>query len=72
MRDGLTQALTDHQRRVVVALLVDGVPIDVVADRLGSNRNAIYKTLHDARRRLRTHLEEQGFTREATTTEVTR
>ncbi|MCB0987699.1 MAG: sigma-70 family RNA polymerase sigma factor [Microthrixaceae bacterium] len=72
VRDGLTQALTDHQRRVVVALLVDGVPIDVVADRLGSNRNAIYKTLHDARRRLRTHLEEQGFTREATTTEVTR
>jgi len=51
---------------------IDGVPIDVVADRLGSNRNAIYKTLHDARRRLRTHLEEQGFTREATTTEVTR
>jgi RNA polymerase sigma-70 factor (ECF subfamily) len=37
------------------------VPIDVVAERWDTNRNALYKTLHDARRRLRRHLEEQGL-----------
>jgi RNA polymerase sigma-70 factor (ECF subfamily) len=52
--------LTPHQRRVVLALLVEEVPIDVLADRLGSTRNALYKTLHDARRRLRTALINSG------------
>jgi RNA polymerase sigma-70 factor (ECF subfamily) len=52
--------LTPHQRRVVLALLVEEVPIDVLADRLGSTRNALYKTLHDARRRLRTALITSG------------
>ena len=37
-------ALTPHQRRVLVALAVNGVPIDVLAERLESNRNALYKT----------------------------
>jgi RNA polymerase sigma-70 factor (ECF subfamily) len=57
----ITAELTPHQRRVVLALLVEGVPIDVLADRLGSTRNALYKTLHDARRRLRTALTESGY-----------
>ncbi|HEY0643897.1 MAG TPA: sigma-70 family RNA polymerase sigma factor [Nocardioides sp.] len=52
--------LTPHQRRVVLALLVEEVPIDVLADRLGSTRNALYKTLHDARRRLRAALIDSG------------
>jgi RNA polymerase sigma-70 factor, ECF subfamily len=52
--------LTPHQRRVVLALLVEQVPIDVLADRLGSTRNALYKTLHDARRRLRAALTDSG------------
>lgn len=52
--------LTPHQRRIVVALLVDDVPIDVLADRLGTTRNALYKTLHDARVRLRAHLMTTG------------
>ena len=52
--------LTPHQRRVVLALLVHDVPIDVLADRLGSTRNALYKTLHDARRRLRAALIDSG------------
>ena len=52
--------LTPHQRRVVLALLVQDVPIDVLADRLGSTRNALYKTLHDSRRRLRTALTDSG------------
>jgi RNA polymerase sigma-70 factor (ECF subfamily) len=53
--------LTPHQRRVVLALLVEEVPIDVLADRLGSTRNALYKTLHDARRRLRAALTDTGL-----------
>ena len=40
---------------------MNGVPIDVLADRLDTNRNALYKTLHDARRKLRRRLDEAGF-----------
>ena len=58
---GIAEALTPHQRRVLVALAVDGVPIDVLADRLGSTRGALYKTLHDARRKLRAQLAERGI-----------
>jgi RNA polymerase sigma-70 factor (ECF subfamily) len=54
-------ALTPHQRRVLVALALNGVPIDVLADRLGTTRGALYKTLHDARRKLRTELAARGF-----------
>jgi RNA polymerase sigma-70 factor, ECF subfamily len=50
--------LTPHQRRVLVALAVNGVPIDVLAERLSTTRGALYKTLHDARAKLRAHLEE--------------
>ena len=53
--------LTSHQRRVLVALALNGVPIDVLAERLNTNRGALYKTLHDARRKLRRHLEERGL-----------
>lgn len=56
VRTGMGLALTAHQRRVMVALVVDEVPVDVLADRLGTTRNALYKTLHDARVRLRAHL----------------
>jgi RNA polymerase sigma-70 factor (ECF subfamily) len=54
-------ALTPHQRRVLLALAVNGVAIDVLADRLGTTRGALYKTLHDARRKLRAHLAGQGL-----------
>jgi RNA polymerase sigma-70 factor, ECF subfamily len=57
----IAEALTPHQRNVLVALALNGVPIDVLAERLNSNRGALYKTLHDARRKLRTHLLERGF-----------
>jgi RNA polymerase sigma-70 factor (ECF subfamily) len=56
VRAAIDVALTPHQRRITVALLVDEVPIDVLAQRLGTNRNALYKTVHDARTRLRAHL----------------
>jgi RNA polymerase sigma-70 factor (ECF subfamily) len=49
--------LTAHQRAVLLALAVDGVPIDVLAERLDTTRGALYKTLHDARRKLRACLE---------------
>jgi RNA polymerase sigma-70 factor (ECF subfamily) len=54
-------ALTPHQRDVLVALALHEVPIDVLADRLGTTRGALYKTLHDARRNLRGHLAAQGL-----------
>ena len=57
----IAEVLTPHQRTVLVALAVDGVPIDVLAERLGSTRGALYKTLHDGRRKLRTHLTERGL-----------
>jgi RNA polymerase sigma-70 factor (ECF subfamily) len=57
----IAEVLTPHQRSVLVALAVNGVPIDVLADRLNSNRGALYKTLHDARRKLRKHLSERGL-----------
>jgi RNA polymerase sigma-70 factor (ECF subfamily) len=56
--------LTPHQRQVLVALAIDGVPIDVLAERLTTTRGALYKTLHDARRRLRGRLAERGFSAE--------
>ena len=61
IQEGLA-SLSPHQRQVLVALALNGVPIDVLAERLGSNRNALYKSLHDARRNLRAHLEAQGLT----------
>ena len=44
---------------MLVALALNGVPIDVLAERLNTTRGALYKTLHDARRKLRKHLDEQ-------------
>ncbi|HET7568397.1 MAG TPA: sigma-70 family RNA polymerase sigma factor [Gaiellaceae bacterium] len=60
VQEGIRTALTPRQREVLVALALNGVPIDVLAERLGTNRNALYKALHDARRRLREHLEAGG------------
>jgi RNA polymerase sigma-70 factor (ECF subfamily) len=56
VQDGIAEALTPRQREVLVALALNGVPIDVLAERLGSTRGALYKTLHDARAKLRAHL----------------
>jgi RNA polymerase sigma-70 factor, ECF subfamily len=50
--------LTAQQREVLIALAVNGVPIDVLAERRHTTRGALYKTLHDARRALRRHLSE--------------
>jgi RNA polymerase sigma-70 factor (ECF subfamily) len=61
VREGIAAALTPHQRHVLVALALGGVPIDVLADRLGTTRGALYKTLHDARRKLRSYLADRGL-----------
>jgi RNA polymerase sigma-70 factor (ECF subfamily) len=46
---------------VLVALTLNDVPIDVLADRLGTTRGALYKSLHDARQKLRAHLTAGGY-----------
>jgi RNA polymerase sigma-70 factor, ECF subfamily len=60
VRDAMRTVLTPHQREVFTALALNGVPIDVLAERLGSTRGALYKTLHDARRKLRAAIEGGG------------
>ena len=62
LADGIDADLTHHQRCVVVALAIDRVPIDVLAERLNTTRGALYETLHDARRRLHHVLDERGLT----------
>ena len=61
LRRCITQSLTPHQQRILIAIAVEGIPIDVIADRLHTSRNTVYKTLHDARRRLREALTAQGY-----------
>jgi RNA polymerase sigma-70 factor (ECF subfamily) len=60
LRDGLHDSLTAHQRTVFVAAALNEVSIDVLALQLGSNRNAVYKALFDARRKLRACLAAAG------------
>jgi RNA polymerase sigma-70 factor (ECF subfamily) len=61
LQNAIAQVLTPRQRQVLVALALNGVPIDVLAERMETTRGALYKTLHDARRKLRKHLEERGL-----------
>ena len=70
VRRAIDTDLTAHQRRILVALVVDEVPIDVLAERLGATRNALYKTLHDARGRLRASLRRTGHLSELDGREV--
>jgi RNA polymerase sigma-70 factor (ECF subfamily) len=59
--DALSDALTERQRKALIAVVVQEVPLEIVAEQLGTNRNALYKLLHDARRKLKTTLEGQGL-----------
>jgi RNA polymerase sigma-70 factor (ECF subfamily) len=61
VRDAIADALTPHQRSVMIAITLNDVPIDVLAERLGTTRGALYKTLHDARKKLRARLADQGL-----------
>jgi len=61
INSALEEALTERQRQALVAIAIDGIPLEIVADRMGTNRNALYKLLHDARKKLKQHLETQGL-----------
>ncbi|MBL8133153.1 MAG: sigma-70 family RNA polymerase sigma factor [Anaerolineae bacterium] len=61
LQESIHEALTDRQYQALVAVAVNNVPMEVVAERMGTNRNALYKLVHDARRKLRAHLESQGM-----------
>jgi RNA polymerase sigma-70 factor (ECF subfamily) len=65
VRAAIETDLTPHQREVLVAVALCDVPIDVLSERLGTTRGALYKTIHDARRRLRRRLEADGLPMEA-------
>lgn len=65
IQNAIEQELTPHQREILVATTLNGVPVDVLAERLNTTRGALYKTLHDARRKLRLVLTEQGLPIEA-------
>lgn len=61
LQNAIENELSPHQREVLVALTINAVPIDVLAERLNTTRGALYKTLHDARKKLRTHIERTGM-----------
>jgi RNA polymerase sigma-70 factor (ECF subfamily) len=61
IQDVIERDLTDKQRHVLIMMVFNEVPMDEVVQRLGTNRNAIYKMLHDARRKLKSGLKARGF-----------
>src|SRR5215203_6076531 len=58
------EELTDRQREAMVAVILEGMPISEVARRMGTNQNALYKLLHDARRKLKRQMEAAGLSAE--------
>jgi RNA polymerase sigma-70 factor, ECF subfamily len=61
LREEIERCLSPRQREVLVAVALNDVPIDVLAERLDTTRGALYKSLHDARRKLRAAVRERGF-----------
>jgi RNA polymerase sigma-70 factor (ECF subfamily) len=61
LQQAIARDLTLHQRQVLVAVTIEDVPIDVLAERLDTTRGALYKTIHDARRKLRSGLAARGL-----------
>ncbi len=55
------EELTERQREAIIAVMFEGMPLEAVARRLGTNRNALYKLLHDARKKLKRRMENEGF-----------
>ncbi len=58
----IMEELTDKQRQAMMTVNVQGLPLEVVAERMGMNRNALYKLLHDARLRLKRRMAREGLT----------
>lgn len=61
LRRLIAEELTGRQRQAVTAVMMGGMPLEEVARRMGTNRNALYKLLHDARRRLQRRMIAEGF-----------
>ena len=61
IRDVIESDLTDKQRQVLLLMVFNEVPLDEVVRHLGTNRNAVYKLLHDTRRKLKSGLQARGF-----------
>lgn len=59
--ESLETILTDRQYQALIAVALEGIPMDIVAEQMGTNRNALYKLIHDARKKLRGYLEAQGL-----------
>jgi RNA polymerase sigma-70 factor (ECF subfamily) len=64
LRRMIAEELTDKQRQAMVAISLKGMPLEEVARRMGTNRNALYKLLHDTRLRLKRRLAQEGLTPE--------
>ena len=60
----ISTELTEKQRQALVAVRIQGMPLEEVARRMGTNRNALYKLLHDARQRLKSRMEAEGLSPE--------
>ena len=61
LRRMIDQELTDRQREAVVAVILEGMPISEVAKRMGTTQNALYKLLHDARKKLKRRMKVAGL-----------
>ncbi len=62
MIEGMMADLTERQRTALLAVMHGGMPLEEVAHRMDTNRNALYKLLHDARKQMRNSLQEKGMT----------
>lgn len=58
----IAEELTDKQRQAMMAIAIKGMPLEEVARRMGTNRNALYKLMHDTRLRLKRRLAQEGLT----------
>jgi len=58
----ISEELTEKQREAMLAISIQGMPMEEVARRMNTNRNALYKLLHDARLRLKRRLAQEGLT----------
>ena len=67
LRRAVEEELTPKQRKMFVAVVLNGVPLDVLVAELGTNRNAVYKTIFDARRKLRAVLVANGYVNDDST-----
>jgi RNA polymerase sigma-70 factor (ECF subfamily) len=61
IRRAINEELTEHQRKALIAVAIQGMPVSIVARKMDMKRNALYKLLHDARLRLKSSLELEGL-----------